>query len=364
VRSYVPVVGAVLLYASCAPPAAECGERRTLDLAPETPGTYDVGVRTWLLTYVPIAGGPERTVRAYAWYPTRDTDRDGMTYLDLWPDPESLVDATPAEPVDGCAYPVFAHSHGFQGFAGGSAHLMKHFASHGWVAVGVDHTGNTIADHVDPLATSHYVSKPKDVSALLDALAALPDGDPLSKADVSKVVLGGHSFGTYTTWALAGATTDAAALTESCKPGGAFPQGSCSEAELQAFSAGFRDPRVVGVIPMAGGFRRSIFGAGGQSTVAVPMLQMTGSEDDVGFDEDWDSFAGLDLAWIDLAGGCHETFNIGTCSTLEREAGWTIVDAYALAFARRHVLGDDSADVTGLVDGTRPISAKVTYRRR
>lgn len=361
----VVVLSALSGSIGCAPPAPECGSSRTLDLAPEAPGTYDVGVRTWELTYTPPASDAPRTIRVYVWYPTHDLDRDSITYIGTFADTGSLVDATPAEPVDGCAYPVFAYSHGYQGFAGGSAFLMKHLASHGWVAVGVDHTGNTLTDNTEPLPTAHYIARPHDISAALDAVDAFPAEDPLSRADVSKVVLAGHSFGTYTTWAIGGATFDPDALATACQPGGGFQEGHCTEAQLAAFAGGFRDSRVVGVIPEAGSIRRNLFGPHGHESVDVPMMQLTGTKDHDGVADSWDSLAGVDTSWVQLAGACHETFNTGLfCDTFDRDEGWRIVGAYDLAFARRHVLGDTAADVTGLVDGTRSISDKVTYRKR
>ena len=98
---------------------------------------------------------------------------------------------------------------------------MRWFASHGWVVIAPDHTGNTFSDHRDPLPSSHFIARPRDIGALLDALDSLPADDPLSGVvDTGRVVLSGHSFGAYTTWSAAGAAFDMDRIREACQGGG------------------------------------------------------------------------------------------------------------------------------------------------
>ena len=70
-----------------------------------------------------------------------------------------------------------------------------------------------------------------------------------------------------------------------------------------------------------------------------------------------------DLTWVEFAGGCHQTFAMGMCPTLDVEEGFRLTSIYALAFARRHLLGDQSAPVLSLLDGSRLPSDKVTYHK-
>jgi hypothetical protein len=99
--------------------------------------------------------------------------------------------------------------------------------------------------------------------------------------------------------------------------------------------------------------------------VKIPLLQMTGTADKVDAAEVWDLTASVQLSWIELEGACHESFALGTaCATLPTDEGYGIVDTYAMAFARYHVLGDRSAKVSGIVDGSQSVSQRVTFRRK
>jgi predicted dienelactone hydrolase len=323
----------------------------------DEPGPFRVGYRTWPVSYAPPGGAPERMIDVHMWYPTEDAEGVEVWYEDLFRDYESFLDAAPAAPIHGGAYPVHAFSHGFRGFPGNSAFLMRHFASHGWVAVAPSHTGNTLFD-TDPLPPAHYFERSADVAAALDALAGaeLP-GEPLTDA----VLLSGHSFGAYTAWATAGAAFDEAEVRSRCA--GELDGGTCTEAEIAVLVAGLDDPRVVAAIPMAGG-DTGWFGAGGYAAVEEPVFYMTGTDDDVGQQALYDLVGGVDLTWIDVEGGCHQMFAVGACDSIDTEVGFAIVRTYALAFARRHVLGDADATIAGILDGSIPVSDLVHYMRK
>jgi predicted dienelactone hydrolase len=210
-----------------------------------------------------------------------------------------------------------------------------------------------------------YYLRSLDMSQSIDAMSKFTAPDPLAgKIATDKVLLVGHSFGTHTVWGSAGATFDVEGIRNGCHPGGSVPSGVCTEAELAEFAKGVRDERIVAGIPMAGSLKTDWFGAHGQDTVKIPLLQMTGSDNDVGAGPQWDTLKGVDISWIDILGGCHETFNLGSCATLDMQVGYSIVDTYALAFARYHVLGDRDATVTGIVDGSVTVSPLVTYKKR
>ena len=114
---------------------------------------------------------------------------------------------------------------------------------------------------------------------------------------------------------------------------------------------------------MAGGYSEDFFGETGAAAAHAPFLILTGGADDVGMADDWPRLGGVDRTWIDLAGGCHQTFALGVCDTLDPELGYDVVNAYALAFGRAHVLGDDGADVTAALDGSALVSDIVTFQR-
>ena len=165
-------------------------------------GPFGVGYQSIMKTYAPGAGVDARTIRLDVWYPTEDESGITATYA-VGTDTEVMENATVAEPVHSAGFPVHVHSHGYRGFGATSAFLSRYLASHGWVTIAPSHTQNTIIDHVDPLPFAHFFHRPMDVTTALDALP-----DILPEVDTSTVVLSGHSFGSYTTWASGGATYD------------------------------------------------------------------------------------------------------------------------------------------------------------
>jgi len=337
-----------------------------LSFAVDAPGPFSAGWRSWEISYQPLGQDDARTIGFNVWYPSEDTEGDEVRYMGVFLDEESLGDASLAAPLYDGRYPVMVYSHGFQGWGGTSSDLCRWFASHGWVVVAPDHTGNTLLDHEDPLETAHYLQKPQDLTAVLDALEGLPGSDPLAGlADTERVVLSGHSFGTYAAWAGLGATYDGAAIDDACSGQGGLPTGACTDEQRAAFLGGeLADPRIVAAIPMAGTIRRSFFGAQGHRSVRGPVLSMTGGNDGVGQQAQWDSIDDIDFTWVDIAGACHQTFALGTCDTLPSEQGFAIVDTYALAFARAHVLSDTTASVLGVLDGSVQVSDQVSFSRK
>ena len=336
----------------------------TLDFDFEKPGPFGVGYRTWKIDYVPPASAASRTITVHVWYPTEETTGEHTKYLATFPDKVSLVDVKPADPVAKAGYPVLIYSHGDRGVAGSSAFLMQYFARHGWIAIAPDHTDNTLIDTKKPLSTGFYIQRPSDISAALDAVATLPASDALAgRSRTDRVVMSGHSFGGYTCWSLSGATFDVEAISKRCKPKPIGSKEACTEAEIAVFTKGLGDDRVVATIPLATSIKRSWFGPTGHESVKVPFLSLTGGNDKVGADKQFATCKGLDLTWVEFAGGCHQTFAMGMCPTLDVEEGFRLTSIYALAFARRHLLGDQSAPVLSLLDGSRLPSDKVTYHK-
>lgn len=345
----------ILLSLACTPAADDTanGTLEPLSWDVGDAGPYQIGFQSWEVSYTSRAG-QDRTISINAWYPTEDLSGGTAMYLGAFPDEAALDGALLADPAHAGGYPVHVHSHGYQGHGGTSADLMRHHASHGWIALAPDHINNTLLDHEDPLPTAHYVHRPEDITAALDALE-----DAFPEAATEAVVMSGHSFGaSYTTWASAGATFDATSLETYCPE---LYEGQCSETELAAFLSGeLHDPRVVAAIPMAGAIRRGFFGDEGHRSVHAPFLLMSGSEDGDSVKQSWASMDGVERTWIDLAGGCHQTFALGACGTLDVAEGYRVVNTYALAFGRAQLL--DDASVSGILDGSEAVSDVVTLQ--
>ncbi|MCB9730175.1 MAG: hypothetical protein H6744_12780 [Deltaproteobacteria bacterium] len=336
--------------------------RADLAWPPDTEGPYRTGYRSLSVTYQP-AGVPEpRTFKLALWYPTTDTEGPDAIYLGIFADDGAIADASLAPPAVGTTYPLHVHSHGHLGYAGASPSLFHHFASHGWVVAAPEHTGNTTLDAKVERPTSMFFLRSFDVSAALDALRDLPATDPLAgHLDTEHVIMSGHSFGGYTTFASVGAAFDMPSIEAGCAQDKG-PGGACTAAEIEVFRQGTRDPRVVAAIPMAAG-NRAMFGDAGYSHVAVPILMMTGDADTsvpdaTEGDPIFAALAGKDVTRVSIAGGCHQVFGIGGCADIADADGFAIVSTYALAFARARLLGDTS--VSAILDGSAPVSPAAT----
>lgn len=323
------------------------------DWSAQEAGPFQTGVQVNQLTYA-LPTGVERTIEVTIWYPSRATSGEPGKYLGgLVPDATVFLDAPVADPVHEGGFPLTIHSHGDRAYGGEITNRARHTTSHGWVVVAVDHTGNLLPD-AEETPPAHWYHRPLDITAALDFVADLPADNPLRGRIVTeRATLTGHSRGAYTVWALAGATYIDEGVREVCAD-------ACTDQEMELFAAGFRDPRLIAVSPQAGTLRGRFFGESGPVSVDVPILFMSGSEDDVGGEAQWERVVGLDFRWVEFEGGCHLSFTLGIlCNTLSSEDGWDLTNTYSLAFARNTLLSDDSAEITGLLDGTVPLPKAV-----
>jgi len=317
------------------------------------PGDWAVAYTQTELTYADPHTADDRTLRLATWFPTDERgEASGVDYFyGTIEAPGVHGGATPAEGP----FPLVLFSHGHTGYAENSAFLMEHLASHGFVVVAPDHTGNTILDG-DERASEIYLQRPGDIAAALDeALATLP----VSEGEVFAV---GHSFGGYTVHALAGASYDAA-LIDACLAG-EDTSSYCSTmtASLaEALRGGLPDPRIRGFISMAPGDYR-LFDEGLADATGGPVMLMTGDMDDrTGPDADaiWSALSGGENLHVRMSGGGHQTYTdySGVLESFDGliapEEGWRITNAYALAFLRYH-LGDALA--LPVLDGSLTVS--------
>jgi predicted dienelactone hydrolase len=121
-------------------------------------------------------------------------------------------------------YPVIIFSHG----AGGSQTccdvLTRHWASYGYVTVQPTHDDSLEQRQVSATENVRFLqavrdalhtptlweSRPRDISLVIDSLPALQDRFPqlAGKLDADHIGVGGHSLGSFTSEAIAGATVD------------------------------------------------------------------------------------------------------------------------------------------------------------
>jgi predicted dienelactone hydrolase len=191
--------------------------------------------------------------------------------------------------------PLVVISHGFAADRKFLKYLAHHLASHGFTVAALDHPGSNIAALFQTavsmklsklLPASEFIDRPLDVTFLLDKLEQLNQSQGIlsNKINTKQVTVIGHSYGSYTALALAGAELNPRALREFCQaltPLERSPADwlQCAAAELPYGKRQFRDPRVAQVIalnPIIG----DLFG-NNLSGVRVPTLILSSSDDGV-----------------------------------------------------------------------------------
>lgn len=339
----------------------------SLAWAVDQAGPHNIGHKLMTITYEGAGGIGKRTVPLHIWYPTEaSSGSHPAPYGQVLADPYSWEDVPASKPDAGTTWPVMVYSHGHQGFAGSSAFVPWHFASHGWVVAAPDHVGNLLSDAILPRPTWIYYARSLDISATIDRVAALGDGDGFGagKADTTRVLLTGHSFGVHTCWSAAGASFDIPLIQEDCKAdGGMIVKDDCSESALAVFAKGLRDERIVAAVPMAGTMHRGLNGPEGHKTAKIPVLSLSGTKDLIGADKQFDECTGCDLTWVELKDATHQSFGL-TCSQVgTKDISCVETRRWALAMGRRYVLDDPS--VIPLLEGETTRSDVVTnFKRR
>lgn len=226
-------------------------------------------------------------------------------------------------------YPLVVLSHGFSFSATWYGNLAEHYASHGFVVLGPDHTEQYDPEFSD--VWKSVIDRPEDVKQTLDYAEALnaPGGDMAGLIDMEHVALVGHSSGGYTVLAAAGAQLDMTGLQARCATvpaddvaaflfcGPLVPrtQDMADRAGLDSVPNGLwpsvGDPRVTSVISMAG--ESFQFDQTGLSSITVPVMAITGSADTAsppawGATPTYELVSSKDKALVSLSGAEHMVF--------------------------------------------------------
>lgn len=338
------------------------------------PGPFEVGYREFSITYSEAGTMGDREVLLRVWYPAQSDSGAGPArysvggVIDL---PAGIaLDAPPVSDDENLPFVIYSHGNGGEGLlAYPYGELM---ASHGWVLVAPNHTGNTAFDFLDdpdPFTRS-ALDRPNDISTIIDEFESGLVGDELAgKADTSSVFLFGHSFGGYTTFVSGGTDVDFDELEMGCE--GAMSDDCdliANPAVEAAYRAGFLDERIVALAPQAPAI--GPIAEGQLAELEIPSMLMSGLLDQTTTQEEsadpaWMELDHPDDLWVEMPTGAHFTF-ITICHDLTQDlldffrpdagedgCGPEFIDtqeaipvlaAYVLAFGRRHVLGQTEWD--------------------
>ncbi|HVP29988.1 MAG TPA: dienelactone hydrolase family protein [Myxococcota bacterium] len=144
---------------------------------------------------------PARRLPTDVWYPAAvGDDADARAPHPFGQAHRALEGAAPA----GGPFPLVAFSHGNSGLRRQSTFLTTHLASHGFVVVAPDHTGNTFPEMLKldeeqrrTLHRSIRARRPHDLRAAVDAALDVA-GRAVPAVDRARIGVLGHSFGGWT----------------------------------------------------------------------------------------------------------------------------------------------------------------------
>ncbi|WP_041298087.1 alpha/beta hydrolase family protein [Ilumatobacter coccineus] len=247
------------------PPVTEAPAEELAAFTPIGDGPYAVGVQTITITDVER----DRPLTVDVTFPlaegaTGEPQRYTFITGDYYESPRAVAATADQISPDG-PFPLVVYTHGSGGLRYIHSDYTETIASHGYVVVAADHTGNTAVDQFleqqDDGATIAY-NRPRDVQVVIDEMfnpESLETVGFVASVDPEKIAVTGHSLGGYATYAVASGMSNAAGTVEA-------------------------DPRIDALIPLA-----PALGSGDPDTslltdeqlaqVDVPTLVMVGTDD-------------------------------------------------------------------------------------
>lgn len=209
-----------------------------------------------------------------------DSARNRQLYVDIF-QPTSLT---------GNDVPVVIFSHGLSSRPEDFSRWATHLASYGYVVVLPQHPGSDTKQTQDFLAgfsreifrLNEFIDRPLDITFVLNELTRLNNSQFGGKLNLNSVGVAGHSFGSYTALAVAGAKINFSQLEKSCNLEignlNAALLLQCRALQLPRQDYNFRDERVKAVLTV-NPVNASIFGIDGLKAIDVPIFVAAGSLD-------------------------------------------------------------------------------------
>ena len=228
-------------------------------------------------------GSGPRPLRWAAWYPAADGAGEAELFPDTLPERSFVIgpaarDApiNPARP----RYPIVLLTHGTGGQALQLEWLARDLARHGFIAVGVDHHGNS---NTEPYRAEGFLcwwERAHDLTVLLDHLQTL--GEFAGAIDIDRAFVAGFSLGGCTAAALLGAISASSRFSSADRDAARGPRefpdladhlpglldnSAIFRASWARMSDSYRDERFKAALLLAPG--RSVQGFSEQSLAAI-----------------------------------------------------------------------------------------------
>jgi len=328
---------------------------------PDEPGPYGVGART--LIWEDARG---TVLTAELWYPA--TVEAGSPGDDYGPVSAAGIAHREAEPdVRDTPWPLVAFSHGFGGIRYQSTFLTEHLASHGFVVVAPDHPTNTLFDLVEENVGEVAAARPADVRLSVDRVLEVSDegwfglGGAVDPDAGYGVV--GHSFGAWTSLAVAGGLMDPEHALAWCAD---HDEAGCrffdDLAGLSDLAGAAPDPRARAAVALAPGGWYT-FGETGLEGVVAPLILGGDRDGDMPYESEirpvWEHLTPDDRSLLTLHGAAHWGFT-DLCTTLSLpnlddcvggDGGYldptvtaALTNAATTAWLMKQLQGDERAD--------------------
>ncbi len=271
--------------------APETTEATLADFETLPPGPYDVGVTT-----ITVNEDTDRPLTLDVWFPVDDPADAPLNQYTLVPgvyyESPSAVAGAELVAAEG-PFPLVVYSHGSGGLRYIASYYTEAIASYGYIVAAPDHTGNTAVDGLlgtDAEFDVTALNRPNDVEATIDAMLDPSNVGLAGSIDPDSIAVTGHSFGGFTSLAVAGGYDNS----------------------LGSFVADDRVDAIIPLAPATGDGTRLMSDAGLES-IEVPMLVMVGTNDqttpvDPNVTRIWDVAGSEPLIRVELVDAQHQSF--------------------------------------------------------
>lgn len=249
---------------------------------PDQWGSFGVGVREYQLV------DPDRNNRplpTLIYYPAKTPPPTGGNYegtvaLNRI---NAVLDAEPD--FSRAPYPLIFFSHGSGAGKKAYKYLLEYLASHGFVCVIADHTGNATLGEYLPADLSFSITRYYDISFVITKVLEMfsaPGNDFFELGDPDRVGLAGHSWGANTALAVAGARHSYDYFHARCLNEPNFDPYVCPlYDQRESLDRDFPDPRVKAVASFAHDGAQTYFGpdCARARAITIPALEAGGTMD-------------------------------------------------------------------------------------